>query len=94
MGNVEPKKPAKELKTMSDKAREEYLRKHEYRKLVDRMGVDPEADWHAHYQVLQGKEKVVKELKQLAKNTLCQRGATDIAQANKGNGDGHLIRCN
>ena len=46
VGNVEPKKPAKELKTLSDDAREEYLRKYEYRKLVDRMGVDPEADWN------------------------------------------------
>ena len=78
VGNVEPKKPAKELKTMSDKAREEYLRKHEYRKLVDRMGVDPEADWHAHYQVLQGKEKVVNELKKLAKDADTVYLATDL----------------
>ena len=78
VGNVEPKKPAKELKTLSDEAREEYLRKYEYRKLVDRMGVDPEADWKAHYQVLQGKEKVVNELKKLAKDADTVYLATDL----------------
>lgn len=78
VGNVEPKKPAKELKTLSDDAREEYLRKYEYRKLVDRMGVDPEADWKAHYQVLQGKEKVVNELKKLAKDADTVYLATDL----------------
>lgn len=78
VGNVEPKKPAKELKLLSDSEREEYLRKYEYRKLVDRMGVDPEADWKAHYQVLQGKEKVVNELKKLAKDADTVYLATDL----------------
>ncbi|MBU3022708.1 type I DNA topoisomerase [Aestuariibacter sp. A3R04] len=78
VGNVEPKKPAKELKLLSDSEREEYLRKYEYRKLVDRMGVDPEANWKAHYQVLQGKEKVVNELKKLAKDADTVYLATDL----------------
>ena len=78
LGNVEPKKPAKELKTYSDEARQEYLRRHEYLKLVDRMGVDPEKNWHAHYQVLQGKEKVVNELKKLAKDADTIYLATDL----------------
>ncbi|MBU2976699.1 type I DNA topoisomerase [Alteromonas sp. C1M14] len=78
VGNVEPKKPAKELKTLSDEARAEYLRNYEYRKLVDRMGVDPQADWKAHYQVLQGKEKVVNELKKLAKDADTVYLATDL----------------
>jgi len=34
--------------------------------LVNRMGVDPEHDWKAHYEVLPGKEHVVAELKKLA----------------------------
>ena len=34
--------------------------------LVNRMGVDPEHDWQAQYQVLPGKENVVAELKKLA----------------------------
>jgi len=78
LGKVEPKKPAKELKTLSDEERQEYLRRHEYLKLVDRMGVDPEKDWKAHYQVLQGKEKVVNELKKLAKDADTIYLATDL----------------
>ncbi|MEB3767166.1 type I DNA topoisomerase [Acinetobacter sp. MD2] len=34
--------------------------------LINRMGVDPEHDWKAHYEVLPGKEHVVAELKKLA----------------------------
>ncbi len=78
LGQVEPKKTAKELKTFSDAKRAEYLRRHEYLKLVDRMGVDPEKDWKAHYQVLQGKEKVVNELKKLAKDADTIYLATDL----------------
>ena len=78
LGKVEPKKPAKELKTLSEEERQEYLRRHEYLKLVDRMGVDPEKDWKAHYQVLQGKEKVVNELKKLAKDADTIYLATDL----------------
>ena len=36
--------------------------------LVKRMGIDPYDDWKANYQILPGKEKVVAELKSLAKN--------------------------
>jgi len=78
LGNVEPKKPAKELKTYSEEDKQEYLRRHEYLKLVDRMGVDPEQNWKAHYQVLQGKEKVVNELKRLAKDADTIYLATDL----------------
>ena len=78
LGNVEPKRPAKELKTLPEEERTEYLRQYEYRKLVDRMGVDPQNDWHAHYQVLQGKEKVVNELKKLAKEADTVYLATDL----------------
>ncbi|WP_100641632.1 type I DNA topoisomerase [Alteromonas facilis] len=78
LGKVEPKKPAKELKQLSEKEQQTYLRKHEYLKLVDRMGVDPEDNWRAHYQVLQGKEKVVNELKKLAKTADTIYLATDL----------------
>ncbi|ABG40872.1 DNA topoisomerase I [Paraglaciecola sp. T6c] len=78
LGKVPPKKPAKELKLLSEKKRESYLREHEYRKLVDRMGVDPKNDWEAHYEVLNGKEKVVNELKKLAKNADTIYLATDL----------------
>ena len=78
VGKVAPKKPAKELKLLSDKKRENYLRDYEYKKLVDRMGIDPKNDWYAHYDVLEGKEKVVNELKKLAKNADTVYLATDL----------------
>jgi DNA topoisomerase-1 len=34
--------------------------------LVNRMGIDPEHDWAAHYEVLPGKENVVSELQKIA----------------------------
>ena len=37
--------------------------------LVKRMGIDPYHDWKANYQILPGKEKVVAELKSLAKKS-------------------------
>jgi DNA topoisomerase-1 len=42
------------------------------------MGIDPKNDWHAHYDVLEGKEKVVNELKKLAKNADTVYLATDL----------------
>ncbi len=78
LGLVEPKKPAKELKEWDETAKQEYLKEYEYRKLVDRMGVDPLQNWHAHYQILQGKEKVVNELKKLAKQADTIYLATDL----------------
>ncbi|MCW8091993.1 type I DNA topoisomerase [Alteromonas sp. ASW11-130] len=78
LGKVETKKSAKELKQLSDAEKQNYLQHYEYKKLVDRMGVDPQANWKAHYQVLQGKEKVVNELKKLAKDADTIYLATDL----------------
>ncbi|GAA0851814.1 type I DNA topoisomerase [Aliiglaciecola litoralis] len=78
LGKAPAKKPAKELKEWSDKKRETYLREFEYEKLVDRMGIDPKNDWHAHYDILNGKEKVVNELKKLAKDADTIYLATDL----------------
>jgi DNA topoisomerase-1 len=78
LGLVEPKKPAKELNEWDETAKADYLKTYEYRKLVDRMGVDPKQNWHAHYQILQGKEKVVNELKKLAKQADTIYLATDL----------------
>ena len=78
LGKAPAKKPAKELNKLSESAREEYLRKFEYQKLVDRMGIDPQNDWEAHYFVLEGKEKVVSELKKLAKEADTIYLATDL----------------
>ncbi len=46
--------------------------------LVARMGVDPERHWKAKYEVLPGKEKVVNELKALAKTADTIYLATDL----------------
>lgn len=78
LGLVAPKKPAKELNTWDENAKQDYLKQYEYSKLVDRMGVDPEHNWQAHYRILQGKEKVVTELKKLAKQADTIYLATDL----------------
>ena len=46
--------------------------------LLARMGVDPENDWRAQYEILPGKEKVVAELKRLAKTADIIYLATDL----------------
>lgn len=46
--------------------------------LFKRMGIDPEHGWKAHYEILPGKEKVVDELKKLAKEADTIYLATDL----------------
>ena len=46
--------------------------------LIKSMGIDPENDWKAEYATLPGKEKVVAELKKLAKNADSVYLATDL----------------
>lgn len=46
--------------------------------LVNKMGVDPENDWKAKYEILPGKEKVVAELQKLAKDADVIYLATDL----------------
>lgn len=48
------------------------------RALVRRMGVDPEHDWAAVYEILPNKTKVIKELKALAKDADIIYLATDL----------------
>ena len=56
--------------------------KHKLRKskeqLIARMGVDPDKNWLARYEILPGKEKVVAELKKLAKDADEIYLATDL----------------
>ncbi|EKE83831.1 type I DNA topoisomerase [Idiomarina xiamenensis] len=59
-------KSAAEVRKMSPEAKQKYQQQRDHKRLIARMGVDPEHDWQAHYEVLPGKEKVVKELKKLA----------------------------
>jgi len=46
--------------------------------LINRMGIDPENGWEAHYEILPGKEKVVDELKKLAEKADTVYLATDL----------------
>ncbi len=55
-----------------------YQAKKKRDQLVRRMGVDPKNGWTARYEVLPGKEKVVDELKKLAKNADAIYLATDL----------------
>ncbi|ASG66169.1 DNA topoisomerase I [Idiomarina piscisalsi] len=71
-------KPAAEVRKMSPEAKAKYQKERDYKRLIARMGIDPENNWEAHYEVLQGKEKVVKELKQLAKKSDKIILATDL----------------
>ena len=48
------------------------------RQLFTRMGVDPEQGWKAKYEILPGKEKVVDELRRLAKDADTIYLATDL----------------
>ncbi|WP_028693758.1 type I DNA topoisomerase [Pseudomonas cremoricolorata] len=48
------------------------------RQLVARMGVDPESGWKAKYEILPGKEKVIDELRRLAKDADTIYLATDL----------------
>ncbi|WP_145009560.1 type I DNA topoisomerase [Pseudomonas oryzihabitans] len=48
------------------------------RQLFTRMGVDPEHGWKAHYEILPGKEKVIEELRRLAKDADTVYLATDL----------------
>jgi len=55
-----------------------YKKKKAKQQLVTRMGIDPEQDWKANYQILPGKEKVVAELKKLARDAENIYLATDL----------------
>lgn len=46
--------------------------------LFNRMGINPENGWKAHYEILPGKEKVVDELRKLAKDADMIYLATDL----------------
>ena len=71
------KEAAKTRKIPADK-KEAYKAARARTQLVRRMGVNPDEDWSANYEVLPGKEKVVDELTKLAKNADAIYLATDM----------------
>ncbi len=74
---VATKSPA-EVRKMSPEAKAKYKAKRDKQALFNRMGINPEKDWKADYQILPGKEKVVTELKKLADNADTIYLATDL----------------
>ena len=68
---ADPKARAKEAaktRKMSPEKKAAHKKEKARKQLVSRMGIDPDNEWAANYQILPGKEKVVAELKKLAKN--------------------------
>jgi DNA topoisomerase-1 len=63
---------------MAPEEKARYQAKKKREQLVRRMGIDPEHGWRAQYEILPGKEKVVSELRKLAKNSDAIYLATDL----------------
>jgi DNA topoisomerase-1 len=55
-----------------------HRRKKNREQLIRRMGINPDQDWEAQYEVLPGKEKVVSDLKKLAQDADTIYLATDL----------------
>ncbi|MEE8059091.1 MAG: type I DNA topoisomerase [Pseudomonadales bacterium] len=78
---VDPKERAKAAaltRKMSPEKKAEYKKKKSRAQLIKRMGIDPENNWDARYEILPGKEKVVAELQKLAADADAIYLATDL----------------
>ena len=72
------KEPAAKTRKTAAKAPALSPKEKARRQLFTRMGVDPEHGWKAHYEILPGKEKVIEELRRLAKDADTVYLATDL----------------
>ena len=78
---VDPKERAKQAaatRKMSAEEKAVYQAKKSKSQLINRMGIDPENNWEAQYEILPGKEKVVEELRKLAEKADTVYLATDL----------------
>ncbi|MDQ2075577.1 type I DNA topoisomerase [Marinimicrobium sp. ABcell2] len=78
---VDPKERARQAaqtRKMAPKEKAAYKAKKQKQQLINRMGIDPEHGWEAHYEILPGKEKVVDELRKLAARADTIYLATDL----------------
>ena len=78
---IDPAERAREAaktRKLSPDKKAEHKEKKSREQLISRMGVDPEHGWRARYEILPGKEKVVAELKRLAKSADTIYLATDL----------------
>ena len=76
--SAEARADAAQLRKLTAEEREWRKKKRAQEQLFERMGVDPENGWQAHYAVLPGKEKVVQELRTLAQKVETVYLATDL----------------
>ena len=77
----DPKERARQAaltRKMSPEEKAAHKKRKAREQLINRMGINPENDWEAHYQTLPGKEKVVDELQRLAKDADTVYLATDL----------------
>jgi DNA topoisomerase-1 len=77
----DPKERARQAaltRKMSPEEKVAHKKRKAKEQLINRMGINPEQDWDANYQVLPGKEKVVDELQRLAKDADTVYLATDL----------------
>ncbi|OUS17882.1 DNA topoisomerase I [Gammaproteobacteria bacterium 50_400_T64] len=78
---ADPKERAKQAaitRKLSPAKKVIHKQKKAKQQLINRMGINPDKDWAADYQILPGKEKVVSELVKLAKNADTIYLATDL----------------
>lgn len=75
---AERARKAAATRAMAPAEKAAYQKQRAKQQLIERMGVDPEQDWQAQYQILPGKEKVVDELRKLAKSADRIYLATDL----------------
>jgi DNA topoisomerase-1 len=71
-------KQAAATRKLSAEDKAVYQAKKSKTQLINRMGIDPENGWEAHYEILPGKEKVVEELRKLAEKADTIYLATDL----------------
>ncbi|WP_148254957.1 type I DNA topoisomerase [Aidingimonas lacisalsi] len=79
--NADPKERGRQAaatRKMSPDEKAVYKKKKAREQLIRRMGIDPENDWVANYEILPGKEKVVAELQKLADKAEAVYLATDL----------------
>ena len=69
---------AAKTRKMPEGKREKHKKEQAQKALIARMGINPDNDWEAHYEILPGKEKVVSDLKKLAKDADLVYLATDL----------------
>ncbi len=71
-------KKAAEVRKLSPEAKAIHKKQKAKEQLVRSMGIDPENDWDANYEILPDKQKVISELTKLAKNADYIYLATDL----------------